>query len=318
MVFKFFKNGLSIIIMVFGLLSPAAADITLRTNGINIVLSPLFSWTVVQLSWNGYPVIEKTGSGQGTVILVDAEPDIWAGSVHANEIVLETNLLIDGTPIPVIDGTEYPIGRGVTFSRRTLLFHTYLLTSTMNISENTITESIYLQGIDPNKTIKIFYGFLGSRSNSLTTFYGYDLNGSVRVSGVSSLDNGAVYGLSNAASVCQYGPQTGLGVLSTIINGNVYGLDAFIWDRSIDNKLYARFRSLETDCKWERYYVIQQRLDFFVSSPESVNQKVHDILAVISCTSRPEGDISGDCEVNMLDFALLAANWQECRRSDCY
>jgi hypothetical protein len=187
----------------------------------------------------------------------------------------------------------------------------------MTISKNTITENITLQGINPDKNIKVAYGFLGSRTNRFVNYFGFSLGGDLLISGISNLNNNSVFNLLPAVAICQYDPQTNDAVLSTLTNGNVYGLEYFIWDRPQDNKLYARFKEIESDCDFVKYYMLQQRLDFFNVSSENMNDKVQDILNVIACPIEISGDINNDCEVNMLDLLLLAGNWMRCERTDC-
>ncbi len=49
-------------------------------------------------------------------------------------------------------------------------------------------------------------------------------------------------------------------------------------------------------------------------SPESIAQLYYDVSGLAPCLYPPANDISGDCQVNMIDLALLAADWLECGR----
>ncbi len=48
------------------------------------------------------------------------------------------------------------------------------------------------------------------------------------------------------------------------------------------------------DGKWQIYAVV-------LDGPEATQ-----------CTSRPEGDVNGDCMIDFADYALMASNWLEC------
>ena len=49
-------------------------------------------------------------------------------------------------------------------------------------------------------------------------------------------------------------------------------------------------------------------------SPEIIAQLYYDISGSASCLYPPANDINGDCLVNLIDFALIAAEWLECGR----
>lgn len=285
--------------------SYADANITLNSPNIKVVLMPSRGWTIYTLSWNNRYFIDSSGSGQGTAFLING---VWAGTVHGNETVLETRLSVDGNSAAVVDGLQYT-GNELVFYRRTLLYNAYLLTSVMTISENSITEDVSLQGVDANKMVEKAYGVQGSRANRLTSYFGYDANGVLRTSGQTNSDNDSMsYIYLPSVAVCQYDPLTGDAILSTITVGTGFGMEHFIWDRSFDNKLYARFRQIESNCGFTKNFVLQQHLNFFNTPIGDLHEKAADIIKVLYCP-QIDGDINDDCEVNMEDFALLAANW---------
>lgn len=292
------------------------ADIVLKAGNVQVTLTSSYSWTVAEILWKDRAVLENIGSGQGTVILIQDNPNFWAGSFHHNETVLELRLRVNGEAAELNENGVYT-GEIIEFYRRTILADVFILSSTLTISEDKIQEEVIVQGINPNKVIQVAYGFLGSRANRFSEFYGYKADGVLLLSGMSNKNNNAIIDLKPSIAVCQYDPKTFEAVLSTVVEGADSILEQFIWDRWWDNKLYARFRGLENDANFTRYYVLRQQMDFFQVDRAELHQHVNKKLFGIFCPKRMPEDLNQDCQVDLDDFMIFAKRWLECLRPDC-
>jgi hypothetical protein len=52
----------------------------------------------------------------------------------------------------------------------------------------------------------------------------------------------------------------------------------------------------------------------YALSPESIAQLYYDVSGTAPCLYPPVNDLNGDCLVNLIDFAVIAAEWLECGR----
>jgi len=248
--------------------APAArADIVLTTSPMSITLSTSKSWTVKGMTWESYPVMSASGSGNGTVMIVDGA---WAGSVHGNEVVESTSLWVDGVAKTVVDGSTYN-GETIQFIRTTILGNAYRLTSTLTVTGASINEQVVLDGLDSSKIVKgkSAYGFLGTRANSLTQYAAYDVQGKVLASGATDKDDSSTIHMAPAVAVAQYDPVAQKGVLSQVTVGADLGLDPFLWDRTSDNKLYNNFSAMGGPAATTKHFTICQTVTPFEAAPDS-------------------------------------------------
>lgn len=242
------------------------ADIVLEhSGGVAITLSQPKSWTIGHFSYDGNVLMSNPGSGQGTVIREDGE---WAGSVHGNETVLDTTLLVDGIETALHDGETYK-GDSLIFMRQTQLGDTFTLLSTIEIGSSGYSETVTLTRTSVPENVSIVYGFLGTRRNSLTEYASFNAEGSVLSEGSSDGDANAQINLPAAVAVAQYDPDLGIGLVTTVKEGSDLGLAMFIWDRPDDNKLYSRFSGLNGTLGGGQIYQLGQQVEVFNADPSS-------------------------------------------------
>lgn len=283
-------------------------DFILCSGSTEITIVSDQNYTIGLVFFNGMPILDYLGSNQGTVLNIDS---VWCGSGHGFEDVLEVKLMIDGVLTPIEDGITYT-GEEINLHRRTCLGQAYILNSTLNIHDSTIEENVTLQGFDATKVCSVFYGFLGSRSNCLTSFVAISEEGEIIQSDITDKDDYSVTHLNPAVAVAQYDSLEEYGVLTIITAKMQMGLDCFIWDRPYDNKLYARFTECEGVCCAENFFDFTQKMIFFEAPRQDWQNLVNEIYWKNDCTNPPSMDINSDCKVNFVDFYEFALEWMTC------
>jgi hypothetical protein len=212
-------------------------------------------------------MMSAAGSGNGTVIIIDGA---WAGSVHGNEVVESTSLMVDGVAKPVVDGSTYN-GETIQFTRTTTLGNAYRLTSILTVTGDGTTERVTLDGLDASKIVSAsaVYGFLGTRANGLTRYAAFDSHGTVLFSGATDKDDSKTIHMAPAVTVAQYDPVAQKGVLSQVTLGADLGIDPFLWDRTSDNKLYNNFSALGGPAAPSKHFTLFQTVTPFEAAPDS-------------------------------------------------
>ncbi len=261
-----------------------SAEITLIADDHVVSLDPQYAWTVSKTSKAGRYISNNHGSAQGSVIRVDEQ---WAGSKHGNEQLLNVRLLVDGTEQYLSDGQSY-YGNHIEFSRTSILGGAYKLTSTMTITPDWSNEHITFEGLDASKTVKNFYGFLGSRTNRMISYAGFDSKGSRLFTGNTNKDDNIAVGLEASNIVAQYDPLNGDGILSIVTSDEDVGLLSFIWDRSIDNKLYFIMQDAHGLAYPTNYFELDQTLYFFKADPDNWLDSVSGLIPNPELIQNPE------------------------------
>lgn len=240
------------------------AAITLTAGGTTVTLGSSVSWTMKTVSHGGMSFSDYSGSGNGTV--VEENPGSYVGGAHGSETVISTDLSVDGLTATIQDGATYSGGH-LTFTRSTNLGQTFLLRSVMDVWPEQTVETVTLTRTASPMNVNCVYGFLGSRANRLTQYAGFDKNGVLLSTGITT-DNGAFRYVTPASAVAQYDSLAGNGVVSVLTLGAEFGYIPFIWDRAEDNKLYFRFTGMEKVVPAGTSFQIQQVLRFFEASPD--------------------------------------------------
>ncbi len=285
--------------------NPGPSEFVLQVDEIEIKFFINRCCTVGTIDYNSTPVLCDVGSAQGTVLLIDSN---WCGSGHGNEEVLDVKLIVDDQ-LTSIEGGQIYQGQSASLHRRTCLGEAYILNSILEINDNSIRENITLQGICCEKVCETFYGVLGTRSNTLINYIALSSNGSVSYSGTSDENDNSFIVLEPAIAVAQYDPIKQKGILTMITHGNEQDLSCFIWDRTLDNKFYARFNACEGPCSRINYFEISQKLLFFESEMQYWQQHAQELFYENYCPVPPSMDTNGDCKIDFADFAEFANQW---------
>ncbi len=283
--------------------SPSHAAMRVTVGDLEADFSPDRCWTLLDLHRNGQWICQGVGSGQGTVISVDGLG--WAGSVHGNETLLETSLLVDGQQMAVVDSASYS-GACAVLTRKTDLDGAYRLTSVMTITQTAMRELVVLEGLDASKNVTICYGLLGSRANRLVECAGFDSDGALLGTATAGGDDYSVLSLTPATAVAQYDPVAGEGVCSAITAGCGLDLVHFIHDRPTDNKLYCRFGAAEGPADPTNRFILKQYVLFFDSGPEDWIATAGGLVPRCVCP----GDANGDACVDGSDYTAWADHYK--------
>lgn len=219
----------------------AGTDHTLLDGGTFYVeLDPDSSYAPWLIVYDSYRFVDADpcGSAQGTVVLID---DVWAGSLHGREQILEVELRVDGQVCPLAPG-------GVCRGRRFELFKTSVLSEAIYLTTRVvyhargIVEDVTLEVIHDDPAMTIAYPFLSSHTNNLSRVYWRTLDGNTFLGATAADDNFRVY-LRDAYLVAQYDPLWERGV-TTFFGYDVHDARISIWDRDCDNKLYREILDL--------------------------------------------------------------------------
>jgi len=278
------------------------ADLRITVGQLEADFSGQRAWTLLRLTFNGRAICENAGSAQGTVLHIEGVG--WVGSAHGEETVLESELLVDGQPVPLSDNASYT-GTCAVLTRLTELGGSYRLRSVMSLAPDGVWELLTLQGLDASRNVDLVYGFLGSRANRLTACAGFDAAGREVVNLTTDADDGFFAALDQATAVAQYDPLAQDGVCSAVTLGQELGLRQFVWDRLADNKLYARFDEIAGPAEPGRRFTLRQQLRFFQAEPDDWSSAARQVLPPMDVP----GDANLDGRVNVQDVSVLATNW---------
>jgi hypothetical protein len=299
------KKVITLFVLAFLFVNLAIGDITLNVGDTYVVLLKQKSYTVDRIIKNGFYFCKSyVGTGNGTVLTIDSN---WTGSVHGNETVFDTSILVDKTSQVTVDGNSYS-GNKIVFHKRSSLSDAYILNSTITISQGKIDEEVSLQGINKLRSCGTAYGFLYSYVNSLSEYLGLDIDGSIIYYGSTDSNDGSNIYLTNSSAVVQYDPLSGNGMITICTKGHELELNYFIWDRPEDNKLYSRFIKIAGTCSNDKYFTFSQSTLFFNSTSDWQNEAIK-LFNSTQCPQVIEADINNDCKVDYQDFALLANQW---------
>ncbi|MCY2929596.1 MAG: PEP-CTERM sorting domain-containing protein [Planctomycetota bacterium] len=240
------------------------ATVTLQAGDVSVSFDRGGSWTVSSIDWKSHRFCDglAIGSAQGTVIeFGDGVDRLLAGSYHGGETLVGATVTVDGVSGAIQDDTSYS-GDVVQLSRSSVILDAFALTSTMTISSAGITERVVLTGLATNLSVFKCYGFLASRENRLNKVATFDQNGGLLSVFSTRLDNFTEFRF-DAASVAQYDPVAGEGILSTLSEGLGYGAKQSIQDRGTDNKLYVTLYGLGGPVVAGAQYAMTQEITFF-------------------------------------------------------
>ena len=293
-----------ITLTVFAILaasSVAIGEIELDTGSITVRFGVDKCWTVVSIERNGEWFCDNSSSAQGTVIREDGE---WAGSHHGNETLIAAELIVDGNPVSLQDGSLYSASEFV-FTRQTRLGESFYLHSRTELRAGSIIETVTLTRTDQETSVATAYGFLGSRSNRLTEYAAFNLFGQPVRTGRTIVDGGGMTLMDNVTAIAQYDPASGSGIVSTLTVGWERERQILIWDRPEDNKLYFRFPDLEDDMPKGASVHLTQEIRFFDAPVSSWLQ-----AAGAAVTVKPlAGDLNLDYSVGLSDLNTVLRDW---------
>lgn len=68
----------------------------------------------------------------------------------------------------------------------------------------------------------------------------------------------------------------------------------------------------QNEVAWFNGLIDDVRIYNYALSPMEIGQLYYDVTGTAVCVTRPQGDTDGDCDVDLADFALLAADWLGC------
>lgn len=238
------------------------ADIVLSSQETHVYIDPSYSWTVDGIVHKGktYADIDSS-SAQGTVIRSNAG---WAGSKHENEEVMRVQLSVDGNITPITDEQSYQ-GNDIILRKYSLLQGAFLLHSEIHIKPDRLEERLRLTQLSNAPDCQIFYTFLGTYSNRLTE-YAFGNESGMLYTGRADKNDGNTTPIFVSDVVAQYDPIGQDGVLHHVKSMNGYSLQAFIWDRSIDNKLYF----MSSDAFTENDMILRTNSLFFEYTHSSI------------------------------------------------
>lgn len=239
----------------------ALADVYLEAGITKVRISPSRCWTVYNLWQNGQLVCNGDYSNQGTVIRIGSE---YYGSGHGQETVLDRSLTVDGSAVALSDGSTYS-GTTLILRRHTNLAGAFDLVSDLTVDAAGLHQTVRLTGLAGGKKVETMYGFLESWVNSFSKWAAYDGLGHLLSSGGTD-DSGGNILLADARAVGLFDPVSGQGVLCHLTQGYNYSPESFIWDRSYDNKLYARLCGLQGVVQEGAQYTFTQETLFYTAA----------------------------------------------------
>ena len=298
------EKGGFVLVVISLVLVPSAisAEVVLSAGDVSVTLSPGVYWTMIRMSHGGDVFADNPGSGQGTVIREGTS--IWAGSIHGNEVILSTDLVVDGQHVQLQDGLSYD-GQHIVMERTSTLGETYQLNSRMDIGGGRVAETVTLRRLDSPIDVQNGYFFLATRSNRLTDYAAFDSQGLVLDSGRTTNDDEnlpvSYSATTPAVAMAQYDPVAGNGALSVTIAQAEYALLQFICDRFTDNKLYCRFQGIEGILPEGTEFQAMQVITFF-EAPASEWLATASALLLEPATP---GDTNGNHIVNAYDYDTL-------------
>jgi len=267
-----FKHA--IILFSFLGLSPASASVLLISGDHTVEVMPTANWTVHSITKNGRDICSPTQSAQGSVLKID---NIWAGSKHGNETLIDAAVFVDGIEKPLSDGLTY-YGSTIEITRSSILAEAYQLTSTMTITPDWSTEHITFRGLDASKQCNPFYGFLGSRANRLTEYAAFDIAGSVLYTGTNDKNDNTSVIFGDAPAVAQYDSLEKDGILSVVTRTGGVKFVSFVCDRPVDNKLYFNFSGAAGPAYPANFFEFEQSLYFFEAEPDYWQQTAASLI----------------------------------------
>ncbi|MCY2931972.1 MAG: PEP-CTERM sorting domain-containing protein [Planctomycetota bacterium] len=290
-------GGVGVLVLLWT--ASVSADVTLQAGDTSVQFGRSGTWTVLSIDWQSHRFCDgfAIGSSQGTAIQFgDGIPGPIAGSYHLGEVLVDATVTVDGVSHAISDGATYS-GGVVQLSRSSVIFDSIALTSTMTISSAGISEHVVLTGLATNQSIYKCFGFLASRENRLNEAASFDQHGRLLSAFSTQRDNFTEF-MVDAASVAQYDPVAGEGIISTVSEGLEYGTKQTIQDRSDDNKLYVTLYGLGGPIVAGAQYALTQEIAFFRAPP---SQWLDAAAAVLSIP----GDFNRDGEVGTEDFGIL-------------
>ncbi len=296
-------NIIKIVLLYTCCISSCWADIWLSTGNLRLSLVPARGYTVGDVYYKDKLYCNSINSNQGTVLRIDK---VFSGSGHGHEVVLSTNLSIDGKNKYLQDGQTYS-GNIIVFKRMTVIGLAYVLKSTITVSYDMIDEQIELQGIDPDRICDVSYVFLASRANKFDKYASFNDNSDLLQIGVTQADDMAYTYMTSATAVAQFDSDNRNGILSWVIGGSDKGLDLFIVDRDIDNKLYAWFHELDAVCSHDKYHKFRVLTYYFESNAQPWYLLPKDFVDKY-CLS-DVNNMERDCNVDIDTLSELVEYW---------
>jgi len=244
--------------------------ITIKVGNLTLESTREKMWSINKIWRNERGICTQWSLAQTTVLMIDGK---WAGGPHGNAELVNASIFVDGQEKPLVDGSTY-VGKTVVLSRETIIAEAYQLKSITTISLDRIDVIVTLQGLDETKYCDICYGIQGSRDNRFVNYKAFGADGTELHSGTTPYTGDPndiehkdkLYYLTGAVAVMQYDPIAEEGVLSVCTEGRDSGLEYFLWDRDIDNKLYARFHDVTGPCSPQNLFKFGQSTIFLPPS----------------------------------------------------
>jgi hypothetical protein len=174
------------------------------------------------------------------------------------------------------------------------------------LSGSEIQEHSVFVGLDPNRTVDVFYPTMASRANTFTHWMTFDAAGQTLSEGLATADDESFTFFPAATrAVAMYDPVAGIGTVMRWAVDASLNPRTFLWDRGglplIDNKIYLRLHGAEGPAI--RQLEVFQRTTLFESSADEWNH------AALAWAAPTPGDANGDGGVDLDDFGLLKASF---------
>jgi hypothetical protein len=295
------RHLLSAILLWGGLCAIVRADVWLESERITLTLSHSQNWMP---SWATYnDVLYQNGLAANAPVMRLTDTG-FVGAVHGQESLLSVSITADGLPFDFLK----PIARGsmLHLTRQLSFDGAYQVTHDLTLSGMEIQERSVFTGLDPNRTVDIFYPTMASRANTFTHWMTFDAAGQMLTEGLATADNESFTHFPVATrAVAMFDPEAGIGTVMRWAFDPTLNGRAFLWDRGAaplnDNKLYLRLLGAEgaADKQLETF----QRTTLFESTVAEWSNSAK------AWAAPTPGDANADGRVDLDDFGLLKANF---------
>jgi hypothetical protein len=136
---------------MMGFATVAAGVLTITGHGYEMILEQGDAWTIEEATFDGAQLLDDTGS-HGGVIYEDGN---WIGAGHGGEVVVSSQLIVDGVSLDLSNGLE---AYGHRFTVRTVSWvGPYFRLATVELGPEGIRETTsYLVHGDTSEVTKIY------------------------------------------------------------------------------------------------------------------------------------------------------------------
>jgi len=292
---------LSTILLLAAMCACGRAEVWLESEHITLTLAAQLNWMPSWATYDGIGYQNGLAANAPVLRLTDTG---FVGAVHGHETLLSATLEADGQAVdftgPFISGSTLHLSRVLALDGAYQVKHDLTLTG------REIQEHAVFTGLDPNRTVDIFYPTMASRANTFTHWMTFDEAGQMLSEGLATADDESfTYFPSATRAVAMYDPEAGIGTVMRWAVDSSLNPRTFLWDRGAfplnDNKLYLRLYGGEgpADKQLEAF----QRTTLFESSADEWNH------AAMAWAAPTPGDANRDGAVDLNDFGLLKANF---------